>query len=204
MGFVPNPNVSQHTLSFVSADHTVVNTLYYYNKNSAVTSASLADLNSYLYAWAQTHYLPLISSVYSLSQIEGISLESPEAAGHILVAAPNEDGGLGSDVMPGNVTICIGFRTAMRGKSGRGRNFVVGLTKSVVTGNFVNVDHATALLAAYGQLVTSAPEGHYLCVYSRQHNKAEREVGLASEVTAVVLTDRATDSQNRRLAGHGD
>jgi len=109
------------------------------------------------------------------------------------------------DLLPGNCSLSISFRTAGRGRSSRGRNYFVGLVESQVNGDVVNGGNVDAYQTLYEELIGagSVVTGWQWVVVSRFFNGAPRTAGLAQPVTAVVVVDSFIDSMRSRLLGRG-
>lgn len=113
-------------------------------------------------------------------------------------------GSAGADGMPNNVALVFTKRTALRGRSFRGRIYHPGLAESQVAGNQVLSATVTSLLAAYNLLktLTVGAETWPLVVVSRMHNGVVTNPGETHAVTTID-TDGFIDSQRRRLPGRG-
>lgn len=108
--------------------------------------------------------------------------------------------------LPLNATLAISFRTAGRGRSSRGRNYVPALPEDEVIGNTVDNDYLT-LIQDYYVGIASAIDGidspAALVVVSRMSGGEPRETALVQPITSITVTDGYVDSQRRRLTGRG-
>jgi hypothetical protein len=181
------------------------NTLYFHNDDGWDLGA-LASLAGAVKDWAIGEILPLQSSTVSLVSVKAASLESEtalavETSSGLPVAGSNNNPSL-----PNNVSLAIKFSTPFRGRSSRGRNYILGITEESVTANQVTSGFTAAYIAAYGELadaVATAVSGTSWIVYSRFTDGAERVTGLAQPITDVSFTDNVIDSMRRRLPGRG-
>lgn len=111
-----------------------------------------------------------------------------------------------SPQMPNNVTVAMSLRTALRGRSFRGRLYHVGLPEAQVQNNNVVPASLTSLLGAYNLLVAldsaSLGQNYQLVVLSYWANKALRSVPVATPVVSIT-SEGIIDSQRRRLPGRG-
>jgi len=107
---------------------------------------------------------------------------------------------------PNNVTTAMTLRTALGGRSGRGRIYHVGMPNNHYVGDLLNATDRAGLVTAYEALKTIAPSGvgpeFQLVIVSRYFNLAQRAVGIKNRVTS-VSNDGILDSQRRRLTGRG-
>lgn len=96
-------------------------------------------------------------------------------------------------VLPGNVSICLGWRTASRSRSGRGRTFLSGLHVNATvdgtpTGNLIGYcNEAIADLVAFN---AGAANGSWV-VYSRTD-------ALARDITGGAVRDVFASLRSRR------
>lgn len=114
-----------------------------------------------------------------------------------LAISPAAQGEIVQDSEPGNVSICVSLRTALAGRSTRGRKYFSGLGKGDVIGNQWDGGRAATLLDAVealrDNLVTNATP---MSIFSPTN------LTLVF-VTAATMVDLNTDSQRRRLTGRG-
>lgn len=109
--------------------------------------------------------------------------------------------------MPGNVAIVLSFRTGLRGRANRGRNYWFGFGAN----QFVASNNPTLTSTYVGNLVTmynrllpggaNDPTPFQWVVISRQLNGVPQ--GRAIPIIAVIAVDNVVDSQRRRLPGRG-
>jgi len=104
---------------------------------------------------------------------------------------------------PNNCTFAVQWRTALSGRSYRGRTFHIGLTTTKYSANLLTVPNQSTFVAAYGALITAVDNaGYTLVVVSRYHNGTQRPSGVFTAITSCYV-DRTLDSQRRRLPGRG-
>jgi hypothetical protein len=204
MPFIPVDNVIEAELRMRLDGQRIENTLYFYK----VTGWSAADVPvvfNALLVWWNTYYSVPVSSQLSLNEIKITDLSSETGfAFEIPTPTPKPTGDSADPSAPNNVALCVSFRTASRGRSARGRNYVPGIPKTAITANTVDTVTTTAIAAAYNQLLTVADTlGADWCVVSRRHNNDWRPAGVVSLINAATLVDSTVDSQRRRLPGRG-
>ena len=111
-----------------------------------------------------------------------------------------------SPSLPNNVALVITKRTALRGRSFRGRIFHPGLTEAAVLGNQVPPASVTDLVGIWSTLLTIdlpiALEDAVMAVVSRFSEGQPRVTGVTTFVTNLT-SDGTVDSQRRRLPGRG-
>jgi hypothetical protein len=181
----------------------VENTLYF-SGEPPLTPTTLNDLAVIVESWWADNISPILSTTLSLNEIVVTSLASETAPQIVFTTGLPDTGGNANAALPNNVSWAIKFNTANRGRSGRGRNFIVGLTEEVVSASQLNVITAAQLVDGYLDLLADLSGGDWTwVVYSRFEDKVERTTGLAQEVISVGYTDLIVDSQRRRLPGRG-
>lgn len=178
------------------------NTLYFKHPDgwSAEEAALLA---ADIAGWQDTSLAPLQSNQVALRLIKVTDLESETGFAIDVAVTPTQAGELTSPILPGNVTGAIKFGTNARGRSYRGRNFVLGLTEAEVVGDTIDLTVATAYEIAYGVLLDAIDRsGTQHVVVSLCHDGVWRTTGVATVITSYSM-EQTVDSQRRRLAGRG-
>jgi hypothetical protein len=201
MPFIPVPNVAMVELLYTQDDQKMENTLYFENENpwSAIGLTTLAEE---IIAWWTTNIRPNVSNTVTFRGVKATSLES-ETAPAVEVPSGLAGGGT-SPAMPNNVTAAIKFLTALRGRSFRGRNYIVGLMDEAVSQNDLSTITAGNYSNGYLELLdTSVITNGIWVVVSRFTNGDPRTTGVSEPVTGVTFTDFTVDSQRRRLPGRG-
>lgn len=211
MAFVPVPNTAQFELVQVLDGQRIENTLYAV-KTAPWTAAELETECDALASWWTTNMAPIISDQVTLVTVEGTSMESNTApVGANTTGTPSV--GLQGTPVPNNCALAVSFRTALRGRSFRGRNFVAGLAEADVNRSHVDATLVGQIQDAYNVLLdtfTDAIDTAGWCVVSRfsgvdgSGHPIPRTTGIATRVTSAIVVDDVIDSQRRRLPGRGD
>jgi hypothetical protein len=204
MPFVPGENVALVELRMGYDGQDVENTLYIENA-SAWDTAGLTGLCSIMRDWWDEQYSPLVHATVGLREVVATDLTSA-TSGQVTVNGGGLIGGVtGTEAMPSNVSLAVAFHTGSRGRSFRGRNYIVGIPANEVNGiNDVFESYAASWIAAYTTLITAAlSPGMTWVVFSRIENGVERSAGLATPVASVAVANLVLDSQRRRLPGRG-
>lgn len=186
----------------------VVETTYNFLTTETIDEPYLLNLaDNFRAAWVG-RFLPLLSSRLSISQSKATSLVSSTAPSQLFTHSPNSGGVSDSSGPPNNVALAMKNSTAKRGKSYRGRNFLMGIPnaaldsdRDLVTNTFVG-----DLLDAYDDfindlLIFDANLQHVVC--SRQQGGVRLTTGVRTPVNAVSINN-VLDSQRRRLTDRGN
>jgi hypothetical protein len=205
MPFVPVANVFMAEVRMLAAGQQIENTLYF-RPDPTGAATSMADLGADLLLWWNNDYAPAIPADITLREIHITDLSSATSGVHTQPApTPAPAGDRVSALLPNNATLCVSFRTALRGRSFRGRNYLAGLGEVDVTLSTVSAGLQGDVLAAYNALLATPITDNWIwVVVSRFSGGAPRPSGVVTEVTSVVIVDPVVDSQRRRLPGRGN
>lgn len=203
MPFIPVPNTVQVEVIFEMQDQVVENTLYYANDTPSIENATalLEAVNTAI----QDQLIPLLSSAITLVRLVATLISAIDGFVVTNTTGLPVDGGGSADALPSNVALCISKRTALRGRSARGRNYIAGIpldareSQDVLTSAFT-----TAVVSAFETILgAGADDGWVPVVVSRFHDNAPRVTGVTNPITSVIVVDNIMDSQRRRLPGRG-
>lgn len=160
----------------------------------------VADATS-IAAIFQAQYGALLSELsqdVSFHEIFVHNLAGVASGEYTLAITPADAGDVTEDAMPGNVAFCITLRTALSGRTTRGRKYFSGLAKTHVVANQYDVARANGLVSDIQSLIDDlAANGTPLCIFS------PTALTLVP-VTTATYVDLYTDSQRRRLTGRGN
>lgn len=204
MAFIPVNETVQAEVRMLLDDQKIENTLYFHKIGGFDVSAGVALANALLLWWTE-EFRVQISNEVALREIYLTELSSIDSWTWTQAApTPAPVGSQNLPATPSNVALCVSFRTAKRGRSYRGRNYIAGIPRDNVSSNEVSAGAATGLVSAYNSLMDLATDaGGQWVVVSRYHNNAPRAAGVHQAITSVVIVDRTVDSQRRRLPGRG-
>ena len=204
MPFIPAPDIAQVELRMLWDNQRVENTLYV-NTNGLTEPAILYTIGGEFLSWWTTEISPLVSNTVSLREVYVRLLTTQfSSATSTIPVSPPTGGVSASPPLPNNVSCAISFRTTLPGRAFRGRNYIVGLCESQVTGNNIASSLQTAYIAAYGELASRMTDiGCVWGVLSRYQGNAPRVTGQFTPINFVSFTDSVIDSQRRRLPTRG-
>lgn len=154
--------------------------------------------------WVGDTLYAYLSNQLTMVSIKVTDLSGQEAGVYEFVPTVPVAGQVGQPALPGNAACVVSFRTALRGRSGRGRNYIAGIAEGDVNGNQFANTFVQAMGNSYGALAAGlGAQAMYHVVVSRFFNGNPRPEGRAAAVTS-YLVDGFVDSQRRRLAGRGE
>lgn len=204
MPFIPVANTIEAEMRYAMAAQRVENTLYF-RPTVGNDDPSLIGLGNALLLWFNNFMDVAMPAAVQLREIHMTDLSSATAPVHTTIPpTPGLFGARPGDLSPNNVSLCTSFRTANRGRSFRGRNYLCGIVTDDVVNSTVEDPLVTDVTAAYAALLAApfATDWEWVIV-SRFTDNAPRVAGVATPVTSVVVVDRTVDSARRRLPGRG-
>ena len=204
MAFIPAPNIVQVELRCSLAGQNIENR-FHVNAMTAVTSANLAEITNLVSVWAQASYFDHLPNAVSLREVVGTDLTIQNGDQHTIVPAGPVVGGLITAAMPNEVTFCIQHRSVARGRSARGRSYVLAIAKNEVTGNDLSTARADSFVSDFVALGGAlGSSGFLFTIVSYVANGAPRPGGpVYFEIVASSYADTLVDSMRRRKPGVG-
>lgn len=204
MAFVPAPNIVMVEVRAL-LDSQQIENRFMVDALTAVTPTNLDDITNFVSVWAQAHYFPLLPNAVSLREVVGTDLTTQNGQQHTIVPSGSVIGGTAQAPMPNETSFCVSLHTGSRGRSARGRSYVLALGKGQVAGNIIDSGYLTSMVAAYQELIdTLSTNGFALVVVSYRANKVPRPGGpVYFPITTAVATDNIVDSMRRRKPGVG-
>lgn len=203
MPFIPVPGAALVEIRASLDSQEIENTLGFYRADEEVVPANLLDLADSVEALWAANALPLLPNTYVMRSVVATSLESQFS---YQVTSTNHAGDAGTSSFvaePNNVSLTVQFKTALRGRSYRGRNYWPALTDGVVVNNEVTAAHVDAIVAVYTAFLGVVAAGWTWVVISRFTNNAPRNEGVTVPVQTALVVDNIVDSQRRRLPKRG-
>lgn len=203
MAFIPVANTAKIEAVYWNGNSYSEN-VFHFKASAALDEAALVDLAEDLHSWWTTSARGFMPPTLFLSKIIVSDLTSESAPAIEYTAGLPSPGTSSGTILPMNVTAAVKWTTGYRGRSYRGRTFMVGLIEENVTGDQI----ISAALANYKGVFeyllnnTFSQVDGGLAVVSRYHNNAPRSQGVATLITDVDI-DPTIDSQRRRLLGRG-
>jgi hypothetical protein len=198
---VPN-TVQVRTIWQTGGTQFAVNVLHFRNSGSVAVNQTLANQVATDVASAFTTALGTSTNINSTTGINQVrirnldTLSQPEFTATVSGAV-----GTGTaELLPKQVAACVTLRTALAGRSYRGRVYVPGWTE--VANNPGGVISPTAMVQADGIVrnirANLAGRGLTMGVVSTRFNKAPRVINVITDVVDLSVRDNQWDNQRRR------
>lgn len=203
MPIPPTPDVALVELRYTYQGQRVENTLYFRHQ----TGINVTDMEGLAGAIAANYIAlvkPSVPSTLLLREIYVVDLSDSTAPAVTYTTDLPVAGDDGAAAMPNNVTICVSFRTLGRGRSSRGRNYLLGITENEVNDNIVSEVAWLPWFALYQELLDFGGVGPWVWgVLSTVSGGVPRTTGFFQDIIAYTVVDNVVDSQRRRLPGRG-
>jgi hypothetical protein len=205
MAFVGKDNCVQANLRFTQDEQLMENTLYFEYKGGTLDVPAMVVLGDDLITWWLTSVGAHLVTALTFREIYLTDLSSKTAPTATVTTGLPAQASVAQNSLPNNSAACISFRSAGRGRSSRGRNYIPAISEASVIGNSISAALQANLVAGYEDLMDAATytDDWTWIVYSRFENGLPRAEALIAPVDAVVFTDNIIDSQRRRLPGRG-
>lgn len=206
VAFVPVPITAKFELRFLRNQQQVENVINF-SVPGGWDDAKLASAAGAAQAYIVAHWLTSLPTDTTFTEVVATDISAVGGSQYI-ASAPTGSAGLdASDPLPNEVSIAVRLRAATGGRSGAGRLFWVGITRSQMadTNNITSgiagvfITNVTGLFSA----ITTAVPNSYPVVVSRVQHKVHLTTGIAYAIKSVSLFDRLVDSQTRRKPGRG-
>ncbi len=203
MAFQPAPACAQAVMRYGytgAGTFTHANVLNFVKTDgTAFTALQLASLGGELADWFNNHLDGVMSSGYSLLNVELRALDSAEAPYETITV--NSPGVVAGDSAPPNVAACVTMTTGLTGRSARGRMYWGGLSEVQIDNFSLTPAVVTGINDACAALLTqlASDDDYKLVVLSRFTGGAARPTANPLPVTEFALRDGVLDTQRRRI-----
>ena len=203
MPFVPTPDVAKVELRYTYQGQQCENTLFFIH-NVGINLTDMEALAGAIAANYSTAIVPNVPTSLILREIYVEDQSDASAPAVTYTVGLPQAGTDGAPAAPNNVTLCVSFRTVGRGRSSRGRNYILGITENEVDNNTVSPLAWLPWFDLYQEFLDFGPLGPWTWgVLSTISGGVPRTVGLFQPITAFTVVDATVDSQRRRLPGRG-
>lgn len=184
-------------------EQVVVNSVY--AKRDTVWSVPIAtNVALDTIDWWETYIAPRLTTSTQLELVRVTQLDDPDG----FIIEENSglpiNGTVALEPEPSNVSVVVSFRSGLRGRRNRGRNFLGGIPQAAIATNNVDDTYMGQLVAAYEALNSDVfiPNDAYHVIYSCRDIGGEDLSGVGVVVTS-YLVNPIVATQRRRLPGRG-
>lgn len=209
MPFIPVPNTAMAELVYTFKSNRYENTLYFLFA-APPTDAELTSLAGDLATWWITNMAPELVDDIALDMIKMTSLQTATANFQEFTDGLPQSGGDAGDPLPPQDAMVVTIKTTTRGRSYRGRNYIVGLPEDTQSGGEWSVGIMGAIEGAYAELVAVATANNVDWVvvsrYSGVNPVTGQPIPRVTGITTPVSSFAARPivaTQTRRKLGRG-
>lgn len=196
--FVPAPT-GAHAIAEMVTQSTAWTFGLTVDMGTAPSAALLAQLNELIKDWYDTSLKGLLTTNTGLTGVTSYSMVSETAPVIADAISPPIYGSTGSTPIALNAAIVSTLRTAMRGRSGRGRIYLTGLTEAAADSVAWDGTTVSSLDSAWDDLKTAIEAVDWIWVVaSKESGGSPRAEALLTPVTGIDVQTRIA-SQRRRV-----
>ena len=203
MAFQSVPQCAKVAIEGISGSKQLANVLHF-KFAGAYGQTDMDNLAQAVDNAVGSDYLPVITAGAQYVQTVATGLEFINDIQSVDVTSAGV-GGISGAQLNNNVTLCVTIRTALTGRSARGRFYAWPTGASQLSAaNTFSAGYGNALQAAVDQMkINAAGYGWTMVIVSRRTLGALRPVGVGFPVTSIAYRNLISDSQRGRLPiGH--
>lgn len=203
MPFTPSSGVVEVEMLFTKDEQNIEMT-FHVKVDGSVVIGILNTIAGVFSDWWDDHLRNGAASALTYRGSRLTDLTTATSLSTVVPYVGSTPNGAGTSPLAGNVTAAVTKATASRGRSYRGRNYMVGLDATLTS----DVDHLSTggvanLVGSWGALLSALDDNSTpLGVLSLFSGGSRRSSGLFTPVTTIRM-DNTIDSQRRRLPGRG-
>jgi hypothetical protein len=180
MAFIPVPNAARVAITMVASGYNTVNTLWF-KKATPYTDTQLIALATEVGNFWSGEVMPNLSQSIAVSEVYALDASDVDGPSISYIISPTIPGGIPDTMTTLNNAMTVTFKSAARGRSGRGRNYISGLIE--VDANIGTWD--TTLVDAMTSSFENLPT--YITGTGSTHVVASLYTGGAARVTGVTF-----------------
>lgn len=174
------------------------------HSSGVLVPSDLVDIADLVAAAVIADLLPDLHTSVSVQDVKVTDLTTQFSAVYVGGSGLPDSGGASGALSPNNVALVVSFKTANRGRSFRGRNYVFGLlaaqlASSTEWGTTIAGNVQTFYENMFSSLTAA---GFTPSILSRFENNVRRTTGVATAITQVT-GKFPIGTQRRRVEGHG-
>jgi len=201
MPFQPCPNIAAVELR-MSWDTKPVEYVLHYTRSpvAAWSAGTIQALAENVFSYFTDEFGPLMANAVSFDSCYVRDLTTE--AGLVFEYFPPTavTGQLTGEIVPNNVAIVMTHRTALAGRSYRGRTYLGGFTEAELARSFIVSSYGSSLETAWEAFASNVEtDSNQLVILSRRTGGLERVEGIGTPVVSSGLRNLRVDTQRRRL-----
>lgn len=204
MVYIPALNTVRVVLDQLFGVSELANIVYFL-KAGGWNEGSMNDLAADMVTWWSENLAPILSDALALTGVTVTDLTTSSSPSISIPVVPVVPGQATTAEQATNVASVVTFRSANRGRSSRGRNYIPGITAGqMVSPTDVGTVFAGLLVDAYEALADVETENTCTHVVASFYTSGAPRVSALLQEVLNYTCDTALDSQRRRLRGRGE
>lgn len=211
MAFVPVADTAHVLIRGSDVGNAAYNDLYF-TQAGGWSPLNLTDVATAIRDWWEASVLPSLSDQYTL--IDVVATDISTQFGFQATVSSGGVGGVATEQAPNAIAACISFRTGIRGRSFRGRNYIPAIPNAAIDVNILDAGFLTVMQTSYAELLPGGgifPGGVPLWVVVSRfsgvdpvtHDPIPRVAGITTQIVSVGFSDNIVDSMDTRKPGRG-
>jgi hypothetical protein len=170
------------------------NIIHYFYSGARPTAGELSSLCDFVESNIIEEYEDFVC--FGTRWYEIVATDFADLGGATFTKSVNRLSAGGSQVAPGNVSLCITKHCNRRGRSFRGRFFVMDCPEDMFNGDDLNPGYIPVINDMTAKMLLSAVGGRFT------PSVGSRKLGGSTPISSYTY-DTIADSQRRRLQGRG-
>jgi len=205
MPFVETPNIVMVEIRATLAGQSIENRIMV-GALTTPTTGIVDEIAQLVFDWASTQYFDWLSHDVFLTEVVATDLTVQNGYQKTVVSTPAQAGSVNQGAMPNEVTFCVSLRSGVRGRSARGRMYMLALPHDEVANNTLSGVWVAGFVSSVQILIdTLAAAGRPLTIVSYRTNNAPRSGGpVYFLVQTALAVDNTVDSMKSRKPGVGN
>jgi len=179
---------------------------FFYELAAGITQVLLDELVGAIVTEVISEWLPQLPTTWIGREVFAEDLTASSGLQSYATDIFGEPGSLGGTPLPNHVTIALARKSALQGRSFRGRVYWQGLSTASLAAsiNTISTTFATAVLNAIAAIDNAAIALDWQPVIVSYYSLGTtRATGLTTPIVLWQTTDLTIDSRRRRLPGRG-
>lgn len=202
--FVPLADGAQVEVVFTLDGLVVENRLWFLSRQPPITTAQLSALATGVFTWHTGQVIPLLASELVMVAVRATDWTAPAGTTQ-QVTAVGINGGNSSGSHSANVSYRVRFKGTSDTPGLYNANFIPGIPKDAVNGNFIDVDFKDSIFDAYVNLIDLAPgfgpfPAWRWVITSQIKDKAYRSEQLWSRTDFIQFPNIYISPRRRRIS----
>jgi len=205
MPFVPAPNIIQVEWRCTRYGQKIENRMMF-DALHEPTAGDVQTLASTAWDWWENNHADVVPASVNLREVVATSMHALVSPQYTYAPDTTTVGNVGNPDLPNEVSLACKLSSGLRGRSARGRWFLLGMTTAMMANsNEAAATFAGQFAASLQQLINDTTGINFIpVIVSYRTNNAPRPGGpVYFIIQSATVVDLVVDSQKRRKPGVG-